>query len=322
MRRLPGLVSLLVAAVLLVGAAGCSVLDEGFPEGWPWAFLDGGSEPTATPQPTVPPEPTPSVQPGPHTKEPTTPETPPAPGGGGTPSGPSKPAPTDNATRGWYYVPNTTHAVPAVAPGAKDLLAAYGGRYLGPDPGRVYLTFDEGYENGNTPAILDALARNGVKATFFVTESYIRNNPGLVRRMANEGHVVGNHSSTHPSMPSLATDRTRFASELTKTAQAYAEVTGRQMARIFRPPMGEYSPLSLWLTQSLGYESVFWSFAHRDWVVDDQPPVEVTVQRILTGSHPGAIYLLHGVSSSDTQALDAAIAGLKAQGYGFGTLAR
>jgi peptidoglycan-N-acetylmuramic acid deacetylase len=121
-------------------------------------------------------------------------------------------------------------------------------------------------------------------------------------------------------MPSLAGDRPAFEAQLADTAAAFTELTGQQMAPIFRPPSGEYSPLSLWLTQSLGYESVFWSFAHRDWLVDDQPPVDVTLDRILTGSHPGAIYLLHGVSSSDTEALDAAIAGLRAQGYGFGVL--
>jgi len=207
-----------------------------------------------------------------------------------------------------------------VAPGAKTLLAKYNGCYTGPKSSLVYLTFDEGYENGYTAKILDALAANHVKATFFVTESYIRKNPALVRRMVAEGHVVGNHSSTHPSMPSLANDRAAFAAELTKTEKAFREVTGHEMAHVFRPPMGEYSALSLWRTDSLGYKTVFWSFAHRDWLVDDQPSVDVTLSRILKGSHPGAIYLLHAVSSSNTAALDDAIAGLREQGYGFGTL--
>jgi peptidoglycan-N-acetylmuramic acid deacetylase len=232
------------------------------------------------------------------------------------------PAPTDNTTLSWWYTPNTVHKVPSVAAVAVTLLPDYNGIYTGPDPTKVYLTFDEGYENGYTPAILDALKRNGVKATFFVTESFIRDNPALVRRMVAEGHVVGNHSATHPSMPTLATDPAAFAAELNDTAAAFREVTGTNIAPIFRPPSGYYSPLSLWRTASLGYTSVFWSFAHRDWVTDDQPPVDVTIDRILTGSHPGAIYLLHGVSSSDTAALDAAIAGLKRQGYGFGVLGR
>ncbi len=274
---------------------------------WPQA-----SRERTLPPPVIPPAPEPTSTP-----EPEPAPTPPSPQPTPTPT-PAKP--TDNKVRSWYYVANTTHAVPGVAPGAKDLLKKYNGRHIGPDPKRVYLTIDQGYENGNTPAILDALARNNVKATFFVTETYVRANPSLVRRMADEGHVVGNHSSTHPTMPSLAGNAAAFKAEFTKTAKAYSEITGKKMAMIFRPPKGEYSPLSLWMTQQLGYESIFWSFAHRDWIVDDQPPVDVTVKRILTGSHPGAIYLLHGVSSSDTQALDAAIAGLRKQGYGFGTL--
>ena len=249
-----------------------------------------------------------------------TPEVPDTPDTPGTPGTPGAPAPANNETRGWYYVRNTSHSVPSVASGAVSLLSSYDGRYIGPDPDLVYLTFDEGYENGYTATILDALKRNGVKATFFVTESYIRNNPDLVRRMVAEGHVVGSHSATHPSMPSIATDPAVFAAEFTRTEDAFREATGREMPHIFRPPMGEYSPLSLWRTQSLGYETVFWSFAHRDWLVDDQPSVDVTIQRILDGSHPGAIYLLHAVSSSNTAALDDAIAGLRAQGYGFGTL--
>ncbi len=274
---------------------------------------------TDTPTPTV--EPGPSVTPTPTPLDPSplpepTPEPEPGPGPSPTPD----PAPTDNKTRGWYFVPNTTHAVPSIAPGAASLLSAYNGVYVGPNRARVYLTFDEGYENGYTPAILDTLASNGVRATFFVTESYIRKNPALVRRMVAEGHVVANHSSTHPSMPDLTGDRAAFAREFSSTEAAYAEVTGRDMPNLFRPPMGEYSPLSLWMTESLGYKSVFWSFAHRDWLVDDQPPVDVTLERILTGSHPGAIYLLHAVSSSNTAALDDAIAGLRAQGYGFGVL--
>ena len=258
-------------------------------------------EPTATPPPEPAPEPKPKPEPQPE---------------------PQPAAPTDNKTRGWYYVPNDEHEPPGIAPGAGKLLAAYDGRYLGPRTDLVYLTFDQGYENGNTAEILDALERNDVIATFFVTEAYIRNNPTLVRRMVSQGHVVANHSATHPSMPSLAKDRDAFESELAKTARAFKSVTGTTMPKVFRPPMGEYSPLSLWLTADLGYESVFWSFAHRDWVVDDQPPVATTVKRILGGSHPGAIYLLHGVSSSDTQALDKSIAGLREQGYGFGVLGR
>lgn len=257
------------------------------------------------PQPTNPAKRLPSPVPGAHEET----------GGLGAP-------PSDNAVKSWYYTPNDGHQPPAVPASAKTLLDRYRGRYLGPDRKLVYLTFDAGYENGQTARILDALARNGVHATFFVTESYVRANPGLVRRMVREGHVVGNHSATHPSMPSLARDPDAFARELTRVEEAFFETTGARLARVFRPPKGEYSALSLYRTAALGYESVFWSFAHRDWITDDQPPVETTVRRILDGSHPGAIYLLHAVSSSNADALDDAIAGLRKQGYGFGTLGR
>ncbi|MCX8007910.1 MAG: polysaccharide deacetylase family protein [Coriobacteriia bacterium] len=232
----------------------------------------------------------------------------------------SEAPPSDNTVHGWYYTPNAQHRPPRVPNEAATFLARYRGRYLGPDPKLVYLTFDAGYENGQTTRILDALAHNHVRATFFVTESYIRANPDLVRRMVREGHTVGNHSATHPSMPSLASDPAAFARELERTEAAFREVTGTQMARVFRPPKGEYSALSLYRTAALGYESVFWSFAHRDWLADDQPPPNITVRRILDGSHPGAIYLLHAVSSSNADALDEAIEGLRRQGYGFGTL--
>lgn len=301
-----------LAALALVVAAGCShisppVAVEPLPEatGAPSVVLtgqpalDGGSAPGRTP----------SAEPGDSGST----------SGSGSSLGS---APSDNTVRSWYYTPNTQHRPPAVPSAASALLARYRGRYLGPDRRLVYLTFDAGYENGQTARILDALARNGVKATFFVTESYVRANPELVRRMVREGHVVGNHSATHPSMPSLARDAAAFARELSRVEDAFAEVTGARLAHVFRPPKGEYSALSLYRTAALGYESVFWSFAHRDWVVDDQPPVDVTVKRILDGSHPGAIYLLHAVSSSDADALDEAIAGLRKQGYGFGTLGK
>ncbi|MFA4964415.1 MAG: polysaccharide deacetylase family protein [Thermoleophilia bacterium] len=234
---------------------------------------------------------------------------------------PSPSCPSDNALRSWYYVPGESHGRPAIPDDAARLLHKNGGRYLG-DTGEkvVYLTFDEGYENGFTGRILDALRDAGVEATFFVTGAYVRGNPALVRRMADEGHIVANHTDSHPSLPSLARDRTAFAREIRATEKAFAKATGHSMARLLRPPMGEYSALSMCRTQRLGYATVFWSFAHRDWLVDDQPPVALTLERILAGSHKGAIYLLHAVSRSNAEALPRAIAGLRAQGYRIGAL--
>ena len=223
--------------------------------------------------------------------------------------------------RSWYYVPNDAHRTPGVPDDAKRLLREYGGHYVG-DTGEkvVYLTFDEGYENGFTARILDALEAADVPASFFVTGSYVRANGALVRRMADEGHVVANHTDGHPSLPSLAEEPAAFKRELAAVEQAYQKATGRRLTRLLRPPMGEYSARSLCLTARLGYQTVFWSFAHRDWLVDEQPPVAVTLERLLDGSHPGAIYLLHAVSSSNTQALPRFVEEMQARGYRFAPL--
>lgn len=223
--------------------------------------------------------------------------------------------------RAWYYVPNQSHTTPSIPADAARLLRRYDGHFVGDTSKKVvFLSFDEGYENGFTGQILDTLSTAGVKAAFFVTGSYVRNNPALVRRMVTEGHIVASHTNSHPSLPSLARTPAAFAEELRAVERAFHKATGAKMAPYLRPPMGEYSALSLCRTQRLGYTTVFWSFAHRDWLVDDQPPVADTVKRILAGSHPGAVYLLHAVSRSNTEALPQAIAGLRKQGYRFGSL--
>jgi peptidoglycan-N-acetylmuramic acid deacetylase len=226
----------------------------------------------------------------------------------------------NNSLLAWNFQRNKKHTVPGIPSEARRLAKQYGAMYVGPDPKLVYLTFDEGYENGNTPKILDALKRNDVRATFFVSGEFCREAPKLCRRMLAEGHVVGNHSNTHPSMPSVTSDPKRFEAQLSKTETSFTKATGQPIARLFRPPMGEYSARSLAMTEQLGYTSVFWSFAHVDYDEKNQPPVATTVSRVLAGSHPGAIFLLHGISTSDTGALDEIIKGLRAQGYEFGTL--
>jgi peptidoglycan-N-acetylmuramic acid deacetylase len=287
------------------------------------AYGDTSVTPSPDPSPVASSDPLPSPVVEPSTPAPSPTEDP-------TPTTTTTPAPSptpaaacsdDNTLRSWYYTPNDAHATPETPSDVRRLLRAYDGHYVGDtDEKVVYLTFDEGYENGFTARILDTLQAAGVEGAFFVTGTYVRNNPDLVRRMADEGHVVGNHTESHPSLPSLARDLAAFKRELTSVEKAYRAATGRELTRVMRPPMGEYSARSLCVTQRLGYATVFWSFAHRDWLVDDQPSVAVTLDRILTGSHKGAIYLLHPVSSSNTRALPQAIEGLKAQGYRFGSL--
>ena len=232
----------------------------------------------------------------------------------------SSAAGASNSLLAWNFQRNKKHGVPEIPSEARKLAKKYGAMYVGPDPKLVYLTFDEGYENGNTPKILDILKANGVHATFFVTGQYCRDKPKLCKRMLAEGHVVGNHSNTHPSMPSLTSDQAKFDAQFAKTEASFKKATGRPITKLFRPPMGEYSAKSLAMTNQLGYTTVFWSFAHGDYDEKNQPPVATTVDRVLTGSHPGAIILLHGMSTSDTGALQEIIDGLKKQGYGFGTL--
>jgi peptidoglycan-N-acetylmuramic acid deacetylase len=278
----------------------------------------------AAPQPPVSVEPTraPATRPAtvtpPATSEPT-----PAPKPAVKPAPTSKASDSSSASNkllAWNFQRNKKHTKPEIPSDAKQLAKKYSALYVGPDPRVVYLTFDEGYENGNTPKILDTLKDNDVKATFFVTGAYCREDPKLVKRMLAEGHTVGNHSNTHPSMPSITGDAEKFEAQFSKTEKAFKKATGQSLTKIFRPPMGEYSAKSLAMTNALGYTTVFWSFAHGDYDEKNQPPVDTTISRVLTGSHPGAIILLHGMSTSDTKALDDIIAGLKKQGYEFATL--
>jgi len=199
-----------------------------------------------------------------------------------------------------------------------ELFKKYDAYYLGDiNKKEIYLTFDEGYENGYTAKILDVLKEKNVKAAFFVTRPYILQNKELIKRMVNEGHIVANHSSTHPSMPQKAVDFEKFKREFEDTEIAFKEVTGQDMPKFFRPPMGKYSELSLYYTQKLGYKTIFWSFAHKDWLVNEQPPVETTIQRVLDRCHNGEIMLLHAVSKSNTEALPTIIDKLREMGYEF-----
>ena len=227
----------------------------------------------------------------------------------------------DNTKHGWGYRPNSEHKTPEMPLAIVNTLNKYSGYYVGDTSSKViYLTFDEGYENGYTGQILDILKSNDVKAAFFVTRPYIKGNPDLIKRMAQEGHIVGNHTSHHPSMPDKTGDPEAFKKEFSDVEELYKEVTGQDIPRFFRPPMGEYSEKSLAMTQELGYKSIFWSFAHKDWLVDNQPDVNTTYTRVMNGVHSGEIMLLHAVSKSNTEALDSIIKDLKAQGYRFASL--
>ena len=188
----------------------------------------------------------------------------------------------------------------------------YGLTALTDDEGVVYLTFDQGYENGYTTPILDILKEKNVTATFFVTMSYAEKNPELVARMLEEGHVIGNHSNTHPSMPKLSVQDS--IDEILSLHDYILDTYGYEM-RLFRPPMGEFSVTSLEIARLLGYQSIFWSFAYVDWETDNQPDPAAAYERITSRTHEGAIYLLHSVSATNAAILGEVIDFWHSNGY-------
>lgn len=183
---------------------------------------------------------------------------------------------------------------------------------------RVYLTFDCGYEYNNlTASILDALKEKNVKAAFFCTLSYIKQNPNLVWRMINEGHIVGNHSATHPVFPTIT--RTKMAKEIYEVHK-YLQQNFGYTPKYFRFPTGAYSHSSLELVTSVGYKSIFWSFAYKDWETANQPDINYAFEKIKGGFYNGSVLLLHAVSQTNTTLLPQIIDYGISQGYNFATL--
>lgn len=178
----------------------------------------------------------------------------------------------------------------------------------------IYLTFDVGYENGNTASILDTLKKHNVSATFFVVGTYIESDPELVKRMAEEGHIVGNHTWHHPDMSQIAALDT-FKKELVDVEDAYREVTGEEMTKFYRPPQGKYSESNLQMAQELGYKTFFWSLAYVDWYDNNQPTKEEAFDKLLGRIHPGAIVLLHSTSDTNSLILDELIQKWEEMGY-------
>jgi peptidoglycan-N-acetylmuramic acid deacetylase len=218
---------------------------------------------------------------------------------------------------------NSTHRTPWAPATARGLLFTYRGAYALSNKSRImYLTMDEGYENGYTARILDVLKRNKVPVTFFCTGSYIKSRPALVRRMVAEGHLVGNHTLTHPNMVAKAANWAAYKKEIVDTEAAYRAATGQPMAKIVRMPSGIYSARTLYFNKTLGYRTYFWSFAYADWDVSHQPTTTHARSLILANTHWGEIMLLHAVSKTNYLVLDSVIKSLKAQGYVFKLLPR
>lgn len=223
----------------------------------------------------------------------------------------------DNTLYAWWFKRNDNHE----ASGCQEDydITEYNAYYTVPvQEKRIYITFDCGYENGYTADILDTLKEEGVPAAFFVTQTFIRDNIELTKRMKEEGHLVCNHTVTHPSMPSKSVEEQQ--KELLTCETYMKEATGYEMDLFFRPPKGEYSKRTLQMAKDLGYTTIFWSMAYLDYDVNNQPTPEHVIEHFNKYYHPGAIPLIHNVSKANHDALKTVITNLKKEGYSFGTL--
>ena len=202
---------------------------------------------------------------------------------------------------------------------AQENYGAYNAVFIGEDSKTIYLTFDEGYEYGYTKSILDTLKDKGVPAVFFVTEPYAKDEPELVQRMIDEGHVVGNHSVTHPAsgIPSLTVEKQQ--EEVIGNHEYIKENFGYEMT-LFRYPAGKFSEKSLAVVNNCGYKSVFWSFAYMDYDVNNQPDQGESLKKMTDKLHPGAVYLLHAESKTNAEVLGRFIDAAIAEGYSFGII--
>lgn len=199
---------------------------------------------------------------------------------------------------------------------AEDL-AWYDSYFVGSSEENViYLTFDCGYENGNTEPILDALKKHDASATFFVVGHFLETAPDLVKRMVQEGHTVGNHTYHHLDMSSIS-DMESFQKEMDDVAGLFHEITGTDLAPYYRPPQGKCNEENLKMAQKLGYCTIFWSLAHVDWNQDSQPSHEEAFSKLTSRIHPGAVVLLHNTSKTNGEILDELLTKWEDMGYTF-----
>ena len=222
-----------------------------------------------------------------------------------------------NKTVAWGLKKNKGKA-PDVPETIVKTLDMFDAVYISKSGKNLYLTFDEGYENGYSGQILDTLKQTGTPAAFFVTGDYLKNEGELIKRMVNEGHIVGNHTQHHPSMPQVTNLRT-LADEITSLDDNFFELTGQHMKYI-RPPKGEYSERTLAVSKDLGYKSVLWSFAYADWERGNEKGAQHAYDSVMPYLHDGAIILLHAVQKDNADALGQIITDARAQGYTFKSL--
>ena len=224
-----------------------------------------------------------------------------------------------------WYCPKIVENRQPIADAPMRIIDEYHGYYLDKRHGNdcadkvVYLTFDAGYENGNVEKILDILKEENVSGAFFILGNLIQRNPDLVRRMADEGNLVCNHTNHHKDMTKFDTVE-EFGKELSSLEELYYQSTGKEMSKYYRPPEGKFDERSLQFASSLGYKTIFWSLAYADWDNQNQPSAEYAKEKILSRIHNGAVILLHPTSKTNALILKDVIQSLKKMGYRFGTL--
>ena len=225
----------------------------------------------------------------------------------------------DNKYYSWYFKPAPDNKQPDFDVSLEDL-KNYDAYAIGnPDDKVIYLTFDFGYENGNVKKCLDTMNANDVKGAFFILDHVIKNNTDLIKEIAETGHIVANHTMKHKNMCNIK-DFAEYEKELAGLEQIYEELTGYKMAKFYRPPKGEFTKQNLEYNKRLGFKTIFWSVAYKDWDDKNQPDPGESIRKVLKLTHNGAIVLIHPTSDTNAAILDTLIKEWKKQGYRFGTL--
>lgn len=225
----------------------------------------------------------------------------------------------DNTANHWGVARNKNELPPDAGKKFTSLIEKYDGFFLGDTNKKdIYLTFDNGYENGYTEKILDVLKEKRVPATFFITGQYIKDQPDLVKRMVQDGHIIGNHSWHHPDLTTISDEKLR--NELQRIETEVKQLTGQKEMKYLRPPRGIFSERTLAVTKEMGYYNVFWSLAFQDWKVDQQRGWQYSYDSVTKQIHPGAVLLLHSISSDNAGALSKIIDELRNRGYQFKSL--
>ncbi len=221
--------------------------------------------------------------------------------------------PINSSSFGWGFKKNDNHEQPYIGTYQKEIEDT-NSYYVGDkDTKQVFLTFDAGYDNGNMIKILDVLSEKDIIATFFITGDFLERFSDLVIEMSNRGHIIGNHTWSHSNISLLG--KNQIYDEIQKVENKYKELTGKTIDKYFRPPAGVFNNKSLKIIKSIGYSTIFWSVAYKDWETNNQGNIDKAVNSVIENLHNGAIILLHTVSSDNVIALPKIIDEIRNQGY-------